>query len=1022
MRQQSLFLVLLILLPLPGALVGGASHDSEELYIVFAPLFSKEGLGPLKSSAELFGGEVMDEFPTLGAALVKGPRELARALRQLGYIVSPNLQLQLISPLSSEEVSLRYSVPSIGAPGAWALGLNGSGVRVAVIDTGIENSHPWLMRGNRSVVVWEVDATESGEVDYCGKGTRHASIHGTHVAGIIASQSPDRRGVAPGALLYDIIAFSKRSDCISTDESTLLRALEHALRGPDGRPNSGDEADVINLSVGALFSPELIYPAVRGFLSRPAIVEALERAAAMNKVIVVAAGNWYGINLYNLLCLAAGVICVGAADDGRSAGAGDDSLAPFTSRGPGFPGIMVPHLVAPGVLVESSVPTETGRLSYPLSGTSMAAPHVAGAAAIIVQQAKREGAVSPHEVLRALAQTARDVKGYKYTFWGQRAVIPIEATTVSDQGAGLLNVSAAVRREVIIDLGGRPFAHLLASRSGKLELRVVSLSDRPLEFTLSVVAKEEHSLREVSGFSLNVSRLLLPPRSSASVELTFKDLPVGTYGGYVMLRGDSATYRFPFLLTVPVELPPEGGLLAQSINLRVISRSLRDVPMLYVNVKSPFPDPLFLSAAVRSELYYSVAPEIAVISPFGTVSSSYDYNHFYLFLEPELYLLIPRVYSLVASPVELRLLMGAVSPAEGVRRALEAVSSLSARLEALELEVRNLQASVTNLHASLVNLEAALRALKAEARRLNQSIEALQRSVGELERSLRALRQELQQESEARKADVARLEQSIRALGQSLSALEESLKALRRELQREVEERKAEVARLEQLLKQESATLERLVQQESDLRRADAARLNQSIGLLERALRAVEEAVRALRGDLQREAEARRAEDARLERLIVNESEARRAEIARLEGALRGLQQVVASLEGSLRALRVSLDSLEKRAALVNESLRAAIRAEAERISRLEAEARALRAGLEEASRDLGERLSALNKELERRSAELSQLARSHEDLSIKMEAEVHRLREELDLYKLVAIGSLLLALLSIGIAFRRRQ
>jgi len=62
------------------------------------------------------------------------------------------------------------SVKTIGADRLAALGVNGSGVRVAVIDTGVENLHPWLIRkDNVSVVAWEVDATGTGVVDYCGK-------------------------------------------------------------------------------------------------------------------------------------------------------------------------------------------------------------------------------------------------------------------------------------------------------------------------------------------------------------------------------------------------------------------------------------------------------------------------------------------------------------------------------------------------------------------------------------------------------------------------------------------------------------------------------------------------------------------------------------------------------------------------------------------------------------------------------------------------------------------------------------
>ncbi|MEN2999643.1 MAG: S8 family serine peptidase [Acidilobaceae archaeon] len=467
MRTQALLLVVLLLLPLAGALERSAS-GSEDLYIVFAPLSDRRGIESLERTVEQLGGEVLEEFSLLRAALVKGSRELASSLGRLGYQVSRNLALHLTTPLQAEQPSLRHGVPNVGAPSAWALGLNGSGVKVAVIDTGIENNHPWLMRGGKSVVAWEVDATGKGELDYCGKRTALASAHGTHVAGIIASQDSENRGVAPGVMLYDIIAFSRDYQCIYTDEATLMRALEYALKGPDGRPGTGDEADVINLSLGTVLPLEPLYSVMRGRGTKPAMIEALERAAAMNKVLVVAVGNVYGINLFNTLCLASGVICVGAADDARNADPRDDRLAPFSSRGPGFPATFVPHLVAPGVSIESSVPTETGAFSFPFSGTSMATPFVTGAAAILVQQAKKEGAVSPREILRALVQTARDVKGYNVTWWGQ-GVLPAITRSHSCQTkeqAPPEHICGIEEGSSYRPVGARP--HLLVPRFDKL--------------------------------------------------------------------------------------------------------------------------------------------------------------------------------------------------------------------------------------------------------------------------------------------------------------------------------------------------------------------------------------------------------------------------------------------------------------------------------------------------------------------------------------------------------------------------
>ncbi|MFN4046532.1 MAG: S8 family serine peptidase, partial [Acidilobaceae archaeon] len=171
---------------------------------------------PAARLLENLGAEVIHRHWIVNAITFKADLRVLQKLRQLGYTVVEDRTLERqIKTLKPEpplkDVEPTADIRSIGADKLHNLGITGRGVKIAVLDTGVENDHPWLQRGGASVVKWEYDATRSGIVDYCGKriGYHEGGFHGTHVAGIIASQSPRAPGVAPGADIYDIIVFSE---------------------------------------------------------------------------------------------------------------------------------------------------------------------------------------------------------------------------------------------------------------------------------------------------------------------------------------------------------------------------------------------------------------------------------------------------------------------------------------------------------------------------------------------------------------------------------------------------------------------------------------------------------------------------------------------------------------------------------------------------------------------------------------------------------------------------------------------
>ncbi|MHB9033770.1 MAG: S8 family peptidase [Anaerolineae bacterium] len=281
-------------------------------------------------------------------------------------------------------VFLDFSIPHIHVPYCWEQSINGEGIKIAVVDTGIDLSHPDFQ--GRILNTYDV----TGETVQDGLG------HGTHCAGIAAGSGAASkgkyRGVAPGASL--LIAKVLRNDG-SGMMSDVMEGVEWAV---------DQGAQVISLSLGEAGSSDGNDP----------LSDLCEAAVQRGVVVVAAAGN-EGPMGYTVGSPAAApnIITIGAASD-------LDRIAEFSSRGPTADGRVKPDVVLPGVdIVAARAQGTSMGLPYDAyytsaSGTSMATPHAAGLCALMLQAAP---SWSPAHIKQALTGTARDL-GYAPTAQG----------------------------------------------------------------------------------------------------------------------------------------------------------------------------------------------------------------------------------------------------------------------------------------------------------------------------------------------------------------------------------------------------------------------------------------------------------------------------------------------------------------------------------------------------------------------------------------------------------------------------
>ncbi|WP_461476173.1 S8 family peptidase [Microbacterium sp. HJ5] len=391
------------------------------------------------------------------------------------------------------KATLDSSVPFVGAPAAWADGYTGEGVTVAVLDTGYDDTHPDLagrvLDSSKSFVPGEEVAADPN-----GHGTHVAST----IAGTGAASDGTHRGVADGADL--LVGKVLGADGYGQD-SWIIEAMEWA----------GQNAPIVSMSLGSMGASD----------GKDLMAESLNQIAEeTGALFVVAAGNNGAPETIGAPGSAEQAFTVGSVDDPSG------TMSYFSSQGPlSRSGALKPNVSGPGNDVTAARSADSGGEGayVSMSGTSMATPHVAGAAAIIL------GAhpdYSTAQLKAALASTSRDFGFTPYA-----------------GGTGVIDIDAALNAPLLAS-GSGDFGMLAWGEEPELVERTVEYTNRT---DAEIVVSLEANLADTTpggeagpgplsagiafdALTLDTDTLTIPAGGTASATMTVdpSKVPAGT--------------------------------------------------------------------------------------------------------------------------------------------------------------------------------------------------------------------------------------------------------------------------------------------------------------------------------------------------------------------------------------------------------------------------------------------------------------------------------------------------------------
>lgn len=408
------------------------------------------------------------------------------------------------------DILLSDSVPLINATQVWKqlvnnTNLTGVNVSVAIIDTGVDYTHPDLggCLGSACKVAGGYDFINNDADPMDDHG------HGTHVAATAASNG-SLKGVAPDAKVY---AYKVLSAGGSGSFSQVISGVDRAT-DPNNDGNFSDHVDILSMSLGGFGNED------------SSLSIAVDRAVERGVVSVVAAGNsGTSTNAIGTPGSARKAVTIAASDK-------SDAIAYFSSRGPTPKNNLKPDVTAPGVNIcaaewdsawSSRRCFDTQHVS--ISGTSMATPHVSGLAALI-KQAHKDW--SPETIKSAIITTTKDIG---YTIWAQ--------------GTGRVQALKAFNASTATNPASISFGEASGSNISSL-FTIMNLKDSTIELNITTTNVTDGTATFVKG-AVNRTNLSLSAYSNITLNITIDTTGMsGNLYAFINISDGNSIYRVPF--------------------------------------------------------------------------------------------------------------------------------------------------------------------------------------------------------------------------------------------------------------------------------------------------------------------------------------------------------------------------------------------------------------------------------------------------------------------------------------------
>lgn len=457
---------------------------------------------------------------------------------------------------------------------SWGRSINGSRVKIAILDTGIDPTHPdFNFPNGTSKIVSAISFTGESTSDGSGHGTHCASI----AAGTGAASSGQYVGVAPGAALMNVKVLGNNDQ---GEESWVISGIQWAV---------DNGANVLSMSFAT---------SLGGNGSDP-MSTTVNWATNHGAVCVVAAGN-SGPDMYSIgtPAVAELAITVGASTK-------DDVMASFSSRGPTSDRRIKPDIIAPGVDIVAArsagtnMGTPISQYYTKASGTSMATPHVAGAATLLLDAHPNW---DPITIKMTLANNAQNL-----------------TATVFDQGTGRLNVCKAVSA---MGAGNSSlgFGRVDLNTLYKQVFIIKNLKSQVINARLDVKTWHISDGTPYNVASLNTSDLTLAAGATGKVEISLStsgSLPTGYFEGRINAAISNTSIALPFFFCI----------LAQ-LNVQVVDETGQNLKAAFVLIDAGTTErKAFLDECYNAEftmmpgLYVIQAMNIYALQPSGSFNT-----------------------------------------------------------------------------------------------------------------------------------------------------------------------------------------------------------------------------------------------------------------------------------------------------------------------------------------------------------------------------------------------------------------